>query len=151
MTTTEAARIAAAGVPLVLANGRTVNLRFGFRGLVALEDEFGGIAAVEHAISGDMTSATLRPLAKALACGLGGEHDGAGAPLTADRLINDELLAPTDLKSYADAFQAALTQAFPPPAAAAEESGTATAEDSRGATGTTSAPSPSDAPTPSSG
>lgn len=150
--TTDAARLAAAGVPLTLANGRTVNLRYGFRGLVALEDEFGGIAAVETAISGDMTGPALRPLAKALACGLGGEHDGQGQPLTAERLVNDELLTPLAIKDYAEAFRAALQQAFPPAAdAPATDATTPAADPSRGQTGTTSAPSPSDGPTPSSG
>lgn len=149
--TNDAARIAAAGVPVVLANGRTVNLRYGFRGLVALEDAFGGIAAVQTAISGDMTGAALRPLATALACGFGGEHDGQGQPLTAERLIADELLDPRDLRAYADAFGAALAQAFPP--AAGGEGGTtaATPDPSRGTSGTTSAPSRSDGPTPPSG
>lgn len=132
------------GEPLQLLDGRTVHVKYGMRGLMRLEDAFGSLAAVQTQISQDGTGAVFTPAMKLLACGLLHEHDGAGAPLSDPERLAD-LIAPERFQDAVSAAGRALQRAFPnaPQVGAAE---TAPEQPSRGESGTTSAPSSSDAP-----
>lgn len=116
--TTEADRILAAGVPLTLATGRTVTLRYNMRSLKSIEDRFGSVAAMTVALNGIIPMngkpptngkivSTVVPM---LALGLTEEG------ITEDALLDDGLLSWSEMRgSYFDAIAEALDQAFPPP------------------------------------
>lgn len=136
------------GEPLTLTNGREVRIKYGMRGLLRLEEEFGGLGNIGEVVRGQ-GGRVLASTMTLLACGLLGEHDGSGAPLTADRLA--DLLDPTRFHDYGNAAGRALSAAFPqaPQDGAAQQADPQT--DSRGPSGTTSLSSSSVAATPSSG
>lgn len=155
MTTTDPdapARLAAEGFPIVLRDGSEVRLRYGFRGILMLEDAFGGIANVKGAVSPDLTGAALRPMTLLLAAGLVGVQAPDGRDLSDVEVVIDYF----DHLRYSDYLKAAgqaLTEAFPtpPPAAGAATNRAGRRAASRGTTGSTSAQSSSAGPTPSSG
>lgn len=149
------AQLAAAGAPLTLPNGHAVRVRFGFRALMQLEQEFGGLGNIQAAVSRDGSGETLKPTLMMLAAGLQKQHDGAGAPLTFDRLADllDDA-PPSEVQQWlevaGEAVTAAMVEAFPPPKdAEGNEPTDPTA--SPGLTGTTPPPSASDAQTTPSG
>lgn len=153
MTTTTGQQIAAAGAPLTLPNTHPVRVRFSFRALMQLEQQFGGLGNIQTAMDG--SGVTLGPLLQMLAAGLLREHDGAGAPLTYDRLADllDDA-APADVQTFlaaaGEAVGVALVEAFP--TAAKDAVGNDQAQVAApGLTGTTPALSSSDVPTTSSG
>jgi hypothetical protein len=141
MSTTESDRILAPGVPITLADGREVHLRYGMRALKALEDEFGGLGAVEDVLDTDGRGKMIGPIMSMLAAGLGHES------LTADDLL--DLTVPSALVVYGEAVAEAFSQAFP-----SSTQGKAPSEetvDSPGETSTSSPPSGTAAATPPSG
>lgn len=146
---TDPARIAGTGKTIKLKGDREVPLRYGFRALVHIETNFGGIGAVQSAVSTNLNGAIFTPLLNLLEAGLLDEHDGAGAPLKGDRLA--DLLIPALFQHYITTAGEALAEAFPTPAPAElpQEPTTSlvASQGSPGTTGTTSAPSPSVAAT----
>lgn len=142
MTTPAPTRLAAPGVPLDLTDGRTVHVRFGMRALMRLEDRFGslqGVARVFQAAQSGEGTAVVGSAVAILACGLQGEHDGSGAPLTDPERLAD-LLDPLRLQDYVTAAGEALTQAFPVQAAPGNDGAPAAPDGSPGTSGTTPAP-----------
>lgn len=146
---TDGARLLAAGEPITLANGHTVNVRYGMRSLLELERRFGGLAHVQSAISDDGTGAMVEPSLQLVTCGLLHEHDGNGAPLTVDRLA--ELLPPELFQTAVQTAARAMEGAFPTPAAAAPAAAAPASDGFPGQSGTTPRPSSSDALTMSGG
>ena len=142
MSVTESDRILAPGHTLTLVDGRVVTLRYGMRGLKALEDEFGSLNSLEEAVGldeeGRPTGKVIGPIVAMLAAGLTAEG------ISADQLL--DLLDPARLDEYADAAGKALEQALP-----AAEAGPGKASPSHGGTSTTSPPSASGATTNGSG
>lgn len=148
---TESDRILAAGVPLTLAGGRAVTLRYTMRSLKELEDHFGslgdaidGLNATRVGVGGEpptnrrYISTTVPFLAAGLA------HEG----ITEKALYDDGLLDLHELKTgYFSAVAEALDQAFPAPGSPGKDEA---AEESSG-DGSTTPPPPSDAATGSSG
>lgn len=143
MTVTDGSRLLAAGHPVTLIDGRSVTVRFGFRGLLMLEEHFGSLPAVQNAISSDGTGKALEPIAHLVAAGLCAEG------LSYDDLV--DLLDPRQLAEYVSAVGAALEEALPAPA---PENGVGKANGrngSPGKTSTSSGPSASAAQTMTSG
>lgn len=140
-------RLLAQGEPLTLTDGRQVSIRYGMRSLLELERRFGGLAAVQGAISQDGTGPMIEPSLQLISCGLLHEHDGNGAPLTPDRLA--ELLPADGYQRAVETAAKAMHEAFPTPAQGELASGAANG--SPGPSGTTPRPSSSDAPTTSGG
>lgn len=136
-------RLAAEGRTINLSNGHPVTIRYGMKSLLRLEEMFGSLSAID-------TSSDKAPIIgnvlRLMSAGLLHEHDGEGAPLTVDRLA--DLLAPQDFQRLGEIAAQALGEAFPTQTAEAAETAPG---DSLGMTGTTPPPSPSDAPTSSSG
>jgi hypothetical protein len=143
-----ATQLAAEGEPLTLTNGHQVRIRYGMKSLMRLEDTFGGLKNI--AVDTDGTKPIIGPLMDLLACGLLHEHDGQGAPLTREHLA--ELVDPKDFQRVLETAGKALSDAFPtlqaPAALAAPEAPT---QAFPGPSGTTSAPSSTDAPITTSG
>lgn len=141
MSITDGARLLAAGHPITLLDGRSANVRFGFRGLLMLEEHFGSLPAVQNAISSDGTGKALEPIARLVSAGLAGEG------LSYDELV--DLLDPRCLAEYVAAVGAALEEALPAPA---PDAGKANGRNgSHGETFTSSGPFVSAAQTISSG
>lgn len=143
VSVTEADRIVAAGVPIKLLDGRTVQVRYGFRGLKMLEDTFGSIAAVQGVVQSVSTGKAFGPVADLLAAGLVAEG------LSADDLL--DALDPRLLPAYVDAFGAALEEAFPAPEEPDDSGKVLSTNGSPGPPSTTPAPSDSAAAKPTSG
>lgn len=121
-------RLLAEGIPLVLADGRSVALRYTMRSLKVIEDAYGSLDAVDQA----MGSKRIGSLATILAAGLLHED------ISADALL--DLLDTHHIDDYATAMGTALDQALPAPeTAAAGKADRANA--SNGSTSTTSPPS----------
>jgi hypothetical protein len=150
--------LAPAPLYLTLTTGREVPLRYGMLSVLRLEETFGSLNAMRVAFNAAAAGEgpIVGPTLGILCAGLLEEHDGNGG-----RLSNLETLAPLldqDLiQEYAAVAGQALLRAFPKAAASAGEApGEATAPTlpavtSPGPSGTTSAPSSSDAATTSSG
>lgn len=141
MSATESDRILAPGVPITLTDGREVRVRYGMRALKMLEDEFGGLGAVEDVLDGN--GKMIGPIVMMLAAGLSHEH------ISADELL--DLTDPAELASYGDAVSAAFGQAFPQASQGNVEGNGASEGPSPGQTSTTSLPSVSDGLTTPSG
>ena len=109
---TDAARLAAPGFPITLVTGQVVHCRYGMAALMRLEDRFGGLAAMQSAISLDGSGPMIGPAVALIAAGLSHEHNGEGAPLSNPDLLAD-LLDPSQLETYLAAAGLALQQAFP--------------------------------------
>ena len=142
--TTAGDRILAAGVPIVLGDGREVRLRFSNRSVKMLEDEFGSLAAMQGAL-GDTDNPdrkVIGPICTVLTAGL--LHEG----LSFDDVL--DLTEPKLLSTYSQAIATAFAQAFgtDDPGAAAE--GKAPSP-STGPSGTTSQPVATDVAMTSSG
>lgn len=141
--TTDAARLAADGIPLRLGE-RDVHVRFTFRSLKLLEERYGDLVKVNEELQSLVARAHLTPfttLPRFVHVGLGHEPD-----VTED----DVLDLPTE--RYDDvlaALAAAIRVGFPDVGKADEEG--AQGDPSPGATSTTSPPSDGAAPEPSSG
>lgn len=150
MTVTDGSRLLAAGHPVTLIDGRSVNVRFGFRGLLMLEEHFGSLSAVQNVIEtdgeGNVIGKAFEPVARLISAGLVSEG------ISYDQAL--DLLDPRHLAEYVVAVGAALTEALPAPAAAdaGVDVGKATGRNgSLGRTSTSSAPSASAAQTTTSG
>lgn len=141
--------------PAITLDGRDLHLRYNFRSIAMIETKFGSLqqfAMLQDAI--DRGGAPVYgAAAKLLACGLLHEHDGSGAPLTEDRLL--DLLDSRLIGDYFDAATTALAAAFPaaPEGEASPPDGEAQASPaaSPGAGGTSPRRSRSAAATTSSG
>lgn len=141
------ARIRGAGVPVTLADGHRVHLRFSMAGIMALEEVFGSLGAARDALAGlDETKPVFSRLVDLLACAL---VEDLGGPeqewqVARRRLRLGGLLDVADLQTYGAAAGEAFRQAFP--AAAGTPSGGAEGPQATptapapGTTGTTSAP-----------
>lgn len=158
--------IASRGVKLAL-DGLDVTIVYSFAGLALIEEHFDSVQGALTAISRPAHQATAT--AQLLACGLAHEVDAEGAPLSnVDALM--PLLDTERISDYHEAIMDALAHAVPAVKTAleeqAKEAAKAAAESGEddetdptvgkhtsfpGASGTTSAPSPSDEPKPSSG
>lgn len=125
------------GEPFTLA-GRDLRVRYTMRSLLFIEERFGSITAMQEQISRGSGGPILTIGLDLLAAGLLHEHDGAGAPLTREELV--ELVDPRTIGEVLDMCGRALQAAFPQPDPAQEASGSGSA--SPGPTGSTSAPSP---------
>lgn len=146
---TDTDRILGTGVPIKLADGSTVTLRYGMLGVRDVDAHFGSVSAMFSAIDGTLTIPIAEPLAHAIAAGL--RHRNAEAHHTPDVLLEQDLLDTTQMESYIEAVIEAMMQAFPPLRRAVEEvKSSAPTTASPGPSGTTSPPSSSDAPTPTS-
>lgn len=148
MTVTDGSRLLAAGHPITLIDGRSVNVRFGFRGLLMLEEQFGSLGSVQNIIrtdeQGNIVGKAFDPLARLVAAGLA--HEG----LSYDDLL--DLLDPRFLTEYMEAVGKAIEEGLPAPAASGADVGKANGRNgSPGKTSTSSGPSASAAPTTSSG
>lgn len=122
---TDATQLAARGVPITLADGTTVTLRYSFRSISLLEEFFGSLARVQQAL--ERESALMREGAKRVrlyrvlqeAIGPGLVHVRTTDPDTGERcrlgerpdLVGD-LLDPARARAYIDAWTAAMTEAF---------------------------------------
>lgn len=143
---TDAERVIAEGVPLTLADGTEVRLRFGMRALKRLDTAYGGFERFGEVLSAHDTLTDMAPdlfaaiTAASVSNGVTPEQLEAHDP------------TPRDLKRYRDAVFAALEQSFPEraPGEPGADPPTAQAEASPGPGSTTSPPSGSDAATPSS-
>lgn len=164
MPATDAERIAAEGVPIVLRDGRTVRLRFSMRSLFEFERRWGSIEVATSALNdlippvvGVDDDGTPRigrapnrkpvsTVVPVLAIGL--SHEG----ITEDDLLDGPLLDFRELAhDYLDAIIAALNEAFPPPEAPGKDESGEAAAASTGPASTTPPPSDLVAATPSSG
>lgn len=145
MSITDADRLVAAGRPITLADGSIVRLRFGFRGLLALEESFGSLTAVEEILSqvAEGKGKLLDPLVRLLAAGLVSE--GLGFDAVADRLDIARL------ESYVEALVVALEEALPAAKVGKGATAVVPTNGSLGPTSTTSPPSGSIEATTSSG
>lgn len=147
MTVTDGSRLLAAGHPITLADGRSVNVRFGFRGLLMLEEHFGSLTAVQGVIQtddeGNVTGKAFEPVARLITAGLASEGIDYEQAL--------DLLDPRQLAEYVIAVGAALEEALPAPPSGADAGKATGRNGSRGKTSTSSAPSASAAPMSSSG
>lgn len=144
---TTSSQLLAAGHPIGLLDGRTVHVRYTMRGLKALEDAFGSVAAVGDAISIDGTGKQFGPLVTVIRCGL--FHEG----FTTDEDLLD-LLDLHRLAEYGEAVSSAFAEAFPSDDAPVD--GRPNAEvvslpAGPGMSGTTPPPSSSAVPTAASG
>ena len=138
MTTTDADRLAADGIPLTLG-GREVRVRYTLRSWKEAEDRFESLANVlglmrgligiqdDQAVEVKKEVGTIVPL---LWCGL--LHEG----LTLDQVYDLGVIR--DLRLYVDAIVAAVSEGTPGPGRGNDEAG---AVDSPGPTTTTSSPS----------
>lgn len=132
---TDAKRLLGEGVPLVLADGEKRQVRFTFRSLAMLEEEFGSVGAALASIGGDATKPQYGPIARVLAAALA--DDG----LSKDDVLG--LLVPSDAAQYVVAISEAFDQAFPDTTGSAANPPKGETTSSPGTTGTTSPPSPS--------
>lgn len=142
-------RLRAAGIPIVLLDGEAHVVRFDMAALVALEEQFGSLGAVQDLLTNlDEHKAVFGPMLDLLAAGLANEG------MTRQRLLSEELVDAADLDAVATAVGKAFAQAFPDAAkkvASGEAEAATPTPPAPGTTGTTSGPSPSDDATPSSG
>lgn len=130
-------RLAARGMPLTLADGETVMVRFGFDELEQLERLLGGLDNLKEEFNTRSVGVTL----DALAIATGIPRDQIGARLDT-RKVND----------YTEVVGDALRQAFPPRSDDEEEAGgSPKVNGSHGAPSITSLPSSSGAATAISG
>lgn len=143
---TEGDRVEARGVPITLADGRSVRLRFGAKALRYLEREYGSLKAFQEEAKKGNEGRAVTAVLDAIIAGL--LHESLGTVDEVENLLDERRLT-TD---YADAFNKAWDEAQPP-----EESGpadvdqtTATGE-SLGETSTTSQQSSLEELTTSSG
>lgn len=147
----ESDRILAAGVPLTLAGGRAVTLRYTMRSLKVLEDHFGSLNEAVDQLNATRLGENGEPPTNRkyisttvpfLAAGLA--HEG----ITATALYDDDLLDLHEMKTgYFTAISEALDQAFPTPASPGKDEA---AKESSG-DGSTTPPPGSGAATTSSG
>lgn len=139
----ESDRLLAEGIPLDLANGRAVKVRYSLRSLKVFEDVYGSVGVVQELLAGLFTGEnkkTVSTVVPVLAIGLA--HEG----IAEDELY--DLLDIGEIPTYLNAIASALEQAFPPPSTGGKAEGEAP---SPGATSTTPPPGASDATTNSSG
>lgn len=144
-----AARLARVGVPITLIDGRTVNVAYGFAGLRKIEAAHGGLQPVLEMLKGGADATIFTALADILAAGLVHENID-GEQLSSPDVLAD-WLDPTQIGPYGEAIGQAFALSFPASTGNAKgETATETAN-SPGTSGTTSAPSGTDAPMMSSG
>jgi hypothetical protein len=143
--------IAARGQKITLLDGSTPTLVYGFSSIMRLEEEFGSVSAALEAVTGaDGESPSLTAVAKVMCAGL--EHETTESGLLSDLNTLRYLLDSTEIEGYSEAIGAAFSAAFPQSTDAdGEENEADPTAASRGLSGSTSAPSSSDALTPSSG
>lgn len=146
-----AAVIAQRGRDVTLVDESTVTLVYTFSSLMTIEDDFGTLATAFARLDLGERGNMMSTCAQLMAAGLQHEPatDDRGPLSDVDTLAG--LLDTKRIHEYAEKVGDALAAAFPD---AADEGGDSEADptkDSRGESGTTSQPSPSDAPTPSSG
>lgn len=106
--TTDSDRLLARGVPITLADGETVRLRYSMRSLKWLEDEFGSIQAIQEALpDGEDTQdrPVFGPMSKVMYGGL------LHLDLTYDEVL--DLLSPRQINEYGEAVGKAFNEAFP--------------------------------------
>jgi hypothetical protein len=143
---THAQRLQAKGHPITLADGREIRVRFGMGALVAIEERFGSLKAVEEQLKSlDVNARVFGPILDLLMAGI--IHTG----ITREELLNDELLDPEQLTEYAQAVGRAFAEAFPSISVGRGNEQATDEVASPGKTGSTSAPSPSAAPKKRSG
>lgn len=144
MTSTTAEKILGPGVALTLPDGRSVTLRYGMRGIAALDEHFGGIGPMFDQLQQGLHGPLAVPLCQAVAAGL--LHKNAGHRLTCDDLLEE--LDPTCFEEYSEAVVEAVMQAFPQLRRAVEEVQASLRTDpaplSDGTTGSTSPSSSAD-------
>lgn len=105
----ERQKLVSKGVNITLADGRTLDLRYGMAALVELEETFGSLEGVGSAFQsvagggGKVFTSVLGLLAAGLA------HHG----ITRATLLRDDLLAVDRLQEYANAANEAFDRAFP--------------------------------------
>lgn len=99
---TDSDRLLGAGKTVVFIDGSTHTLRFGFRALKILEDDFGSVSGVGAALSNNAVFGTI---ARVMAAGLAHEH------LSFDDLL--DRLDPQRLADYTQSSIDALTEALP--------------------------------------
>lgn len=108
---TNAKQLAARGVPITLADGREVRLRYDMEALEAIEGAFGSLAAMQEELAEDKKMFTA--LNTVIAAGL--KHEG----LSREDVV--KLMDPAELEAYSEAMSEAFDQAFPQKAQAARE------------------------------
>lgn len=145
-TITDRERLTAPGRPIILADGSEHIIRFDFRAVSLLEEQFGSLAEFTTALNqrddaGNPTGPILTVIRKAIAAAL--DRDG----ITYEQL--GELLEIPRRFEYLDSVIGAYNQAF----ASADSAGkaSAAANPSRGGASTSTPPSATDDPTISSG
>lgn len=150
MPVSDAARIAGQGEKITLADGRTLRVRYPMKAMLAIEERWGSINAIQALVGIDEKGAAVGkvfgPLIDLLEIGLAHENLGR------DELL--DLTDPAQLNSYWEAVGRALHQALPDAGEAAARGngqGELTTSSSPGPTFTTPPPSPSAGPTPNSG
>lgn len=104
----------AEGAAIRLLDGRTLDLKYGMRSLIALEDRFGSTAAVVRAFDAEGAQRPIGMVVDMIACGLR-HHE-----ISEDELV--ELLDPKRLAEYGEAAVTALNAALGHDAGAAASS-----------------------------
>lgn len=152
---TDAQRIAAAGYPITLTDGRRARVRFGLRALKLLEERYGSLVGIAESLRemvGDDAdhAKMIAPTWDLLEAGL--------LHLRLEPEDLDALLDPNRLAEYTEAVARAFREAMPAGKAEAAAVATAvaapptpTTEASTGPASTGSGPSPLGAPTPPGG
>lgn len=106
MTFTDADRLAHEPKPTItLANGKKLELHYGFGGLRRIESEFGSIGGLTKELEAGADGKMFETLFKGLLCGLW------KTGITETEL--EANLDPSEIETYADALTTALSLAFP--------------------------------------
>lgn len=142
--------IAARGRRITLLDGTTPALVYGFSSIMRLEEDFGSIDQALEAVSGSGGKMpSLVAICKVMCAGL--EHESTDHGLLSDVATLRHLLDSTQIEFYSDMIGEAFELAFPKSKETDDAADPQSAESSPGPSGTTSAPSSSDAAMVSSG
>jgi hypothetical protein len=143
------------GVPITLIDGSTAVVVFTFSSLARIEAQYGSVGAALHEAQGSTTDAAVfSGLTQVLACGLEHETRGEGGAAVdlgdAEQLVH--LLDSALVREYSKAIDDGFDKSFPKPEGddAGDPQGPGEPA-SHGTSGSTSAQSPSDEGTTSSG
>jgi hypothetical protein len=146
-----AAVLAARGVPITLLDETQPRLLYTFSSIMRLEEQHGSLAAAMNVVVDGEKGAAFSGMLGIIAAGLEHEATADGARLSDVETLR-YLLDPKLMEDYGNAIKDAFELSFPfDPDSGAEADPTQGAESSPGTTGTTSAPSLSDAQLTSSG
>lgn len=147
MSNIPSAVLAQRGVPIKLIDGSEAVVVFTFSSLAIIEAKYGSVQAALSEAQGGSTAQTFTGMLDVFAAGL--EHD----PKFSDVAVLRYLLDPLETRNYSKAIDDAFDKSFPPAESKDDDAADpqTPGEASRGPSGNTSAASPSDDETTSSG